>query len=109
MGVSNLVCLTLNENGAKAELKNEPGTVAMARTNLVNSATAQFFINVEDNDFLDHKNKTPDGFGYAVFGKVIEGMDVADKVKSVKTTAFGQFQDVPVSPVIIQNVKRLAD
>lgn len=97
------------KNEAKPELKNEQGTIAMARTNLVNSATAQFFINLEDNDFLDHKSKTPDGFGYAVFGKVIEGMDVVDKIKSVETTSFGQFQDVPASPVVIQSVKRLTD
>ena len=97
------------KNEAKTELKNERGTIAMARTNLVNSATAQFFINLEDNDFLDHKSKTPDGFGYAVFGKVIEGMDVVDKIKGVKTTSFGQFQDVPASPVVIQSVKRLTD
>lgn len=94
------------KNEAQPELKNEVGTIAMARTSLVNSATSQFFINVENNDFLDHKNKTPSGFGYAVFGKVVEGMDVVDKIKGVKTTNFGQHQDVPATPVIIESVKR---
>lgn len=89
------------KNEASAELKNERGTVAMARTNMVDSATSQFFINVADNDFLNHKDKTPAGFGYAVFGKVIEGMDVVDKIKNVKTGSRGPHQDVPLQPVYI--------
>ena len=89
------------KNEASAELKNELGTVAMARTNMVDSATSQFFINVADNGFLDHKDKTPAGFGYAVFGKVIEGMDVVDKIKGVKTGSRGPHQDVPLQPVYI--------
>jgi len=96
------------KNEASPELKNDRGTIAMARTSLVNSATSQFFINVENNDFLNQKNKTPAGFGYAAFGKVVEGMDVVDKIKSVKTTSFGQHQDVPASPVLINKVARLA-
>jgi cyclophilin family peptidyl-prolyl cis-trans isomerase len=94
------------KNEASIELKNDRGTVAMARTNLVNSATSQFFINVVDNAFLNHRDKTPMGYGYAVFGKVIEGMDVVDKIRNVKTTSFGQHQDVPAAPVIISSVKR---
>ena len=95
------------KNEAAAELKNNRGTIAMARTNLINSATSQFFINVEDNDFLNHKNESPAGFGYAAFGQVVEGMDVVDKIRSVKTGSFGQHQDVPVTPVVIQSVKRV--
>ena len=90
------------KNEAAAELKNDRGTIAMARTNVVDSATAQFFINVVDNAFLNHKDSSPNGFGYAVFGKVIDGMDVVDKIKGVKTAS----QDVPVQQVIIESVKR---
>lgn len=95
------------KNEASPELKNNRGTVAMARTNLVNSATAQFFINVEDNEFLNQKNKTPAGFGYAVFGQVIEGMDVVDQIKSIKTTTFGQHQDFPSKSVMIKSISRV--
>ena len=95
------------KNEAVPELKNNRGTVAMARTNLIHSATAQFFINVEDNEFLNQKNKTPAGFGYAVFGQVIEGMEVVDQIKSIKTTAFGQHQDFPSKPILIQSIRRL--
>lgn len=94
------------KNEAAPELKNMRGTIAMARTAMIHSATSQFFINVEDNDFLDHKNTTPAGYGYAVFGKVIEGMDVVDKIKSVPTTSFGPHQDVPAKPVVITSVRR---
>jgi len=97
------------KNEASAELKNERGTVAMARTNMVDSATSQFFINVADNEFLNHKDKTPAGFGYAVFGKVIEGMDVVDKIESVKTGSRGPHQDVPLQPVYINNVVVLTE
>ncbi len=96
-------------NEARPELKNERGTIAMARTAVVHSATAQFFINVADNEFLDQKDKTPQGFGYAVFGKVVEGMDVVDKIVHVKTTSSGPFQDVPKEPVIIKSIKRSAE
>jgi cyclophilin family peptidyl-prolyl cis-trans isomerase len=95
------------KNEAAAELKNDRGTLAMARTSIVDSATAQFFINVKDNGFLNHTADTPQGFGYAVFGKVIEGMDVVDKIKGVKTTTSGHSSDVPEKPVIIKSVTRL--
>ena len=95
------------KNEAAPELKNDRGTIAMARTNMVNSATSQFFINVVDNDFLNHKSKTPMGWGYAVFGKVVEGMDVVDKIKDVPTTTQGQFENVPEPPVVILSIKRV--
>lgn len=88
-------------NEAGNGLKNDRGTIAMARTGVVDSATAQFFINVVNNDFLNHANETPQGFGYAVFGKVIEGMDVVDKIRNVSTGNAGRFQDVPKDPVAI--------
>jgi peptidyl-prolyl cis-trans isomerase B (cyclophilin B) len=94
------------KNEASAELKNELGTLAMARTAVVDSATAQFFINVQNNANLDHRDETPRGFGYAVFGKVVEGMDVVDKIKKVPTTTSGMHQNVPKTPVVIQQVKR---
>lgn len=94
------------KNEASAELKNVTGTIAMARTMVVDSATSQFFINVADNSSLDHRNDSPSGFGYAVFGKVIGGMDVVDKIKGVATSNSGQYQNVPVKPVIIESVKR---
>jgi peptidyl-prolyl cis-trans isomerase B (cyclophilin B) len=87
---------------AKAELKNVRGTIAMARTGVVDSATAQFFINVVDNNFLDHTGETPKTFGYAVFGKVIDGMDVVDKIRKVRTGD----GDVPVKVVLIKSVRR---
>src|SRR5271166_3788425 len=85
-------------------LKNERGTLAMARTSDVNSATSQFFINVVDNPFLDFKSKTPQGYGYAVFGQVKEGMDVVDKITEVSTSTQGMHQNVPVEPVEIIQV-----
>jgi cyclophilin family peptidyl-prolyl cis-trans isomerase len=92
------------KNEAGNGLKNTLGTIAMARTNVVNSATAQFFINVKDNGFLDHRNETDQGFGYAVFGKVVEGLDVVQKIEKVKTGNSKGFSDVPVEPVIIKSV-----
>lgn len=92
------------KNEAGNGLKNEKYTVAMARTNVVDSATAQFFINVEDNDFLDHRDESPAGFGYAVFGKVVSGTDVIDAIKGIKTTTKQYYEDVPVEPVIIRRV-----
>ena len=88
-------------NEADNGLKNLRGTIAMARTGIVDSATAQFFINVVNNDFLNQRDKTQQGFGYAVFGKVIEGMDVVDKIRAVPTGNVGMFQDVPLTPVTI--------
>ena len=86
-------------------LTNQRGTIAMARTQDPNSATAQFFINVKDNDFLDKANSR-DGVGYCVFGKVTEGMDVVEKIKAVKTAAKGGHGDVPVEDVVIKSVKK---
>lgn len=95
------------KNEAGNGLKNSTGTLAMARTNVVDSATCQFFINVKDNDFLNHQNTTPQGFGYAVFGCVTEGMDVVRKIEKVNTGRRGIHQDVPVEPVIIHSIKIL--
>jgi cyclophilin family peptidyl-prolyl cis-trans isomerase len=95
-------------NEARADVKNLRGTLAMARTGQVDSATAQFFISVKDNDFLDHKDETARGFGYAVFGKVVSGMDVVDKIVAVKTGNYGQFENVPVEAVEIKAVRRAA-
>ena len=93
------------KNEADNGMKNQRGTVAMARTSDPNSATAQFFINVVDNDFLDHRAPTPRGWGYAVFGRVTEGMDVVDKIRGVKTGSGGPFRkDVPKTPVVIERV-----
>ena len=89
------------KNEADNGLKNERGTVAMARTQVVDSATSQFFINLADNDFLNHQSKTPAGYGYAVFGRVVEGMDTVDAIAKVRTGPKGMHQDVPVQPVSI--------
>jgi len=94
-------------NEADNGLLNEPGTIAMARTAEPHSATAQFFINVKNNEFLNHTNKTPRGWGYTVFGKVIKGADVVDTIRQLPTGAGGPFQrDVPRSPVIILGISR---
>ena len=93
------------KNEAHNGLKNVKGSIAMARTDVVDSATAQFFINVKDNDFLDHKNTSPGGYGYAVFGQVIEGMDIVHTIEKVKTGNRGMHQDVPVEVVVINSVK----
>jgi len=90
------------ENEADNGLKNERGTVAMARTSDPHSATAQFFINVGDNDFLNHSAKNAQGWGYAVFGKVTDGMDVVDAIRMVKTGNSGFHQDVPAEDVVIE-------
>ena len=89
------------ENEADNGLKNEAYTLAMARTQDPNSASAQFFINVKNNDFLNHTSKPPQGWGYAVFGKVIKGQGVVNKIKAVPTGRKGMFDDVPVEPVTI--------
>ena len=93
------------QNEANNGLPNARGTIAMARTPDPHSATAQFFINVADNDFLNFRAETPDGWGYCVFGKVTEGMDVVDKIKGVETGNKGYHQDVPVEDVIIESVE----
>lgn len=92
------------KNEARRGLNNKRGTLAMARTNVINSATGQFFINLVNNDFLDHKDNTASGFGYAVFGEVIEGMDVVDSIGKTRTHAFGMFRDVPIDHITIKNM-----
>ncbi|OKA24121.1 peptidylprolyl isomerase [Pseudomonas versuta] len=93
------------QNEADNGLPNEKYTVAMARTMEPHSASAQFFINVADNSFLNHSGKTAQGWGYAVFGKVVEGQDVVDKIKGVKTTSKAGHQDVPVDDVIVEKAE----
>ena len=95
------------KNEADKGLKNDRGTIAMARTGDPHSATAQFFINSVNNDFLNHRNKTQQGWGYAAFGRVVEGMDVVDAISAVKTTRRGMYRDVPVEPVVIKSATRL--
>jgi len=95
------------QNEADNGLKNTRGTIAMARTNDPHSATAQFFVNVTDNAFLDHQGKDGQGWGYAVFGRVGEGMDVVDKIKDVPTGSAGPFsKDAPQDQVVIRQVRR---
>ncbi len=95
------------DNEANNGLRNERGTIAMARTSDPHSATAQFFINTKNNDFLNHKGKSPQGWGYAVFGRVAEGMVVVDAISGVKTGTRGPFRDVPTDPVVIRKAIRL--
>ncbi|HIO92625.1 MAG TPA: peptidyl-prolyl cis-trans isomerase [Leucothrix mucor] len=92
------------KNEANNGLKNDRGTLAMARTNDPHSATSQFFINLKDNDFLNHSSESPQGWGYAVFGKVIEGMDIVDIIAGVKTGNNGGHSDVPLEPVVINKM-----
>jgi peptidyl-prolyl cis-trans isomerase B (cyclophilin B) len=93
------------QNEADNGLTNTRGSIAMARTPDPHSASAQFFINVADNDFLNYRAPTQDGWGYCVFGKVVEGMDVVDKIKGVDTGNKGYHQDVPVDDVVIESVE----
>jgi peptidyl-prolyl cis-trans isomerase B (cyclophilin B) len=93
------------KNEADNGLPNDRGTIAMARTPNPDSATAQFFINLKDNDFLNYSSPTPNGWGYAVFGKVVEGMDVVDKMAEAKTGNRGMHQDVPVEDIIIEKAE----
>jgi len=95
------------QNEAHNGLKNASGTIAMARTSDPHSAKAQFFINVNDNKFLNHKSKTTSGYGYAVFGKVIKGMSIVNRIKKVKTQNSGYHANVPVSPIIIKKAYKL--
>ncbi|MCU7799962.1 MAG: peptidyl-prolyl cis-trans isomerase [gamma proteobacterium symbiont of Lucinoma myriamae] len=92
------------KNEADNGLKNDRGTIAMARTQDPNSATAQFFINLKNNDFLNHTRKSINGWGYTVFGKVTGGMDVVDKIASVKTQATAGQQNIPIDPIYIEDV-----
>ena len=94
-------------NEASNGLKNKRGTIAMARTNNPDSATNQFFINHADNDFLDYRGPGPNEIGYAVFGKVTEGLDAVDKIAAVKTCRKGHYDDVPAEPVVIVSVKKI--
>lgn len=93
------------ENEADNGLKNLQGTIAMARTQDPHSATAQFFINLKDNSFLDHTEKSPAGWGYTVFGQVISGMDVVDQIASVETGSVGYHENVPIEDVIIEHAR----
>jgi peptidyl-prolyl cis-trans isomerase B (cyclophilin B) len=93
------------QNEADNGLKNDFGTIAMARTTDPHSATAQFFINVKDNDFLNHSGKNMQGWGYAVFGRMVDGEDVLEKIRNVKTASSRGHQDVPVDAVIIETVE----
>jgi len=93
------------ENEADKGAANLRGTIAMARTSDPHSASAQFFINVKDNNFLNHKDKSMDGWGYCVFGRVTDGMDVVDKIKAVETTVRSGHQDVPVEEVVIESCR----
>ena len=93
-------------NEATNGLKNTRGAVAMARTSEVHSATCQFFINTADNEFLDHTEETPQGYGYAVFGQVVEGMDVVDKIEKTKTKDTQHYDDVPVDSILITGCSR---
>lgn len=93
-------------NEAANQLSNRRGTLAMARTNVVDSATAQFFINLVDNDFLDFKAPTPQNYGYCVFGEVVEGMDVVDVIAGVKTGSRGMHRDVPAENIVILDAVR---
>lgn len=95
------------KNEAGNGLTNKIGTIAMARTQVVDSATSQFFINTADNVFLNHRDETPQGFGYAVFGKIISGMDVVGKIEQAPTTTSGYHENVPMEPVIIKSVRRI--
>jgi cyclophilin family peptidyl-prolyl cis-trans isomerase len=95
------------QNEADNRLKNTAGTLAMARTPDPHSASAQFFINTVDNSFLDHTDKSPRGWGYAVFGKVTKGMDVVKKIEAVETGLAAGHRDVPKKDVVIQKVERI--
>jgi cyclophilin family peptidyl-prolyl cis-trans isomerase len=96
------------ERSSKGGLRNDVGTIAMARTQDPNSATAQFFINVKNNDFLNFREPTARGYGYAVFGRVVEGMEVVQRIAKVPTTTVGPYENVPRTPVIIESVSVLS-
>lgn len=104
-GMSQRTTQAAIKNEADNQLKNSVGTIAMARTPDPHSATAQFFINVSDNGFLDHSGKTNEGWGYCVFGEVVEGLDVVHTIARVPTTASGMHQDVPSEDVVIEKAE----
>ena len=108
-GMNQKECQAPIENEAANGLKNKRGSIAMARTNDPHSATAQFFINVVDNDFLDFKAPSGQGWGYCVFGEVTEGMDVVDKIAKVPTGNAGMYENVPTTPVIIKSVTIISE
>jgi len=91
-------------NEADNRVSNARGTLSMARTMSPNSATSQFFINLKDNTFLDHRDRSPQGFGYCVFGEIIDGMEVVEKIRSTPTTTKGPYEDVPVDNIVIKEV-----
>ncbi|HAV3579736.1 peptidylprolyl isomerase [Acinetobacter baumannii] len=97
------------ENEADNGLSNDVGTIAMARTQAPHSASAQFFINIKNNSFLNHTSKTAQGWGYAVFGKVVEGMDVVEAIKGVRTGNRGYHADVPLENVVIESAKIISE
>ena len=107
-GMKQKECRAPIDNEAANGLKNKRGTIAMARTNDPHSATAQFFINVVDNDFLDFKAPMGQGWGYCVFGEIVEGLDVIDAIKGVRTGNKGFHQDVPLEDVLIEKAEILA-
>lgn len=96
------------KNEAGNGLSNKVGTIAMARTSVVDSATSQFFINTAPNSFLDHQDETPHGFGYCVFGQVVEGMDVVRAIEAIPTTSMRGYDDVPSAPITIFKASRVA-
>ena len=96
------------KNEAGNGLSNKVGTIAMARTAVVDSATSQFFINTAPNDFLDHRDDTPRGFGYCVFGQVVDGMDVVRAIEAIPTTSVRGYDDVPSAPITIFRASRVA-
>ncbi len=106
-GMRQLPAMAAIKNEAGNGVSNDRGTIAMARTNVVDSATCQFFINVADNKFLNHKDDTSEGYGYCAFGKIVKGMDVIDKIKKVKTGSRGGHDDVPEQNVVIIEAKRV--
>jgi len=106
LGMAKKDTLAPVKNEASSEVPNSRGTIAMARTPDPHSATSQFFINHADNSFLDQKDQTPEGYGYCVFGKLVDGYDVLDAIAEVPTGIMGPFRDVPVEPVVIKSIRR---
>ena len=107
VGLKQKQTLPAIKNEAGNGLTNLRGTIAMARTQVIDSATSQFFINVVDNRALDHRSKTIEGYGYCVFGRVTAGMDVVDKIAKVSTHTVGMYGDVPVKDVVILSARRV--